>query len=382
MVQSTDEIVTTEDPVANERKMTRKFALFCFVTLLDLTVSTIMMTPVIHKIYDYEGTTKNYTLSGSVLDLFILSALRFLLEILAFLISFWRGEIRPEYPFDLHHKNGLKKSRQELEQEALEQSFLSWLRRYIFRPSFPCEIAGLVTGILCIVKCLVRLNLEIGTLADAEPIHPLFWSALTVAATFSVVEISFVDSICCLLSEIGNGQRELGENSLLGRISSSLSLPLLANDSLEADEEEGENDTSNLNQDDENGRGVSDIGGDATYSASWSDLLSLCKPDVYFIFTAFVFLLLAAAAQIYIPKYTGAILDALAETFSNDDDGKHHKSMSDVPGFMDNVKKLILASIFGGVFSGIRGSIFTVVGGRVNVRLRMKLMDSLLVQGE
>ena len=44
------------------------------------------------------------------------------------------------------------------------------------------------------------------------------------------------------------------------------------------------------------------------------------------------------------------------------------------------MKRLILASILGGVFSGCRGSIFSVVGGRVNVRLRSLLMDSLLAQ--
>ena len=85
--------------------------------------------------------------------------------------------------------------------------------------------------------------------------------------------------------------------------------------------------------------------------------------------------------------------------------------MIDVPGFVTNVKYLgtkihgdgmfssslslaasqpycfslsfsVLASIFCGLFSAIRGSIFTVVGGRVNVRLRVQLMDSLLSQGE
>jgi ATP-binding cassette subfamily B (MDR/TAP) protein 9 len=45
---------------------------------------------------------------------------------------------------------------------------------------------------------------------------------------------------------------------------------------------------------------------------------------------------------------------------------------------MNNVKKLIVVSILSGVFSGVRGSIFMVVGGRVNVRLRLRLMSALL----
>jgi ATP-binding cassette subfamily B (MDR/TAP) protein 9 len=47
---------------------------------------------------------------------------------------------------------------------------------------------------------------------------------------------------------------------------------------------------------------------------------------------------------------------------------------------MVNMKKLVWASIAAGVFAGFRGSIFTVVGARVNVRLRVKLMDALLSQ--
>ena len=47
---------------------------------------------------------------------------------------------------------------------------------------------------------------------------------------------------------------------------------------------------------------------------------------------------------------------------------------------MKNVKLLVLASLAAGVFSGLRGSIFTVVGGRVNIRLRTQLMDALFSQ--
>jgi len=41
---------------------------------------------------------------------------------------------------------------------------------------------------------------------------------------------------------------------------------------------------------------------------------------------------------------------------------------------------LVLASMLGGVFGGIRGAIFTILSARVNVRLRLELMDSLLSQ--
>lgn len=44
------------------------------------------------------------------------------------------------------------------------------------------------------------------------------------------------------------------------------------------------------------------------------------------------------------------------------------------------MKSFILFSILYRLFAGIRGSIFTLIGGRVNVRLRVILMDSLLSQ--
>mmetsp|Transcript_4863 Transcript_4863/g.11601 ORF Transcript_4863/g.11601 Transcript_4863/m.11601 type:complete len:885 (+) Transcript_4863:96-2750(+) len=363
------------DSSKEEKGITRKFWLFFLFLVVDLATSAILMTPIIPKIYSLEGTSNVFKLPESVIDLGILSAARFVLALIAFLYSFSSAEVRPEYPFDLYKPNGDKKSSSELEQEALERSFLSWFRNYVFRAAFPCEFVALVTGVLCIVKCLVRLNLEVGTLVDAENLHPLMWSAFTVAALFSAIEASMMDSVCCSLAKLGEIRRKRGDSSLLVRSPSFLSEPLLT-----ADEEVAESETASQ-QDDENERGVSDIHGDANYKASWSDLVSLCKPDLHLILAAFVFLLLAAGAQIWIPKCTGLILDGLANEFSGDTtDADRHKKMSDVPGFTENVKLLIIFSILGGVFSGLRGSIFTVVGGRANVRLRTKLMDSLLVQ--
>ncbi|KAL3944004.1 MAG: hypothetical protein SGBAC_001914 [Bacillariaceae sp.] len=364
------------DSSKEEKTITRNFWLFFLMLVLDLVASVILMTPLIPKIYSLEGTSHIFKLPESIIDLGILSAARFSLALIAFSYSFASAGVRPDYPFDLYKANGDKKSSSELEQEALEQSFFSWFKNYVFRASFPCEFISLATGVICIVKCLVRLDLEVGTLVDAENLHPLMWSAITVAALFSAIEASFLDSMCCSLAKLGEIRRKRGDSSLLARVASaaSLSEPLLT-----TDEEVVESETPS--QDDENERGVSDISGDADYKASWSDLVSLCKPDLHLILAAFVFLLLAAGAQIYIPKCTGLILDGLAHEFSGDTtDADRHKKMSDVPGFTENVKLLIIFSILGGVFSGLRGSVFTVVGGRANVRLRTKLMDSLLVQ--
>ena len=76
----------------------------------------------------------------------------------------------------------------------------------------------------------------------------------------------------------------------------------------------------------------------------------------------------AATMQIYIPRYTGAILDALGQAYSSntnndddnnyDDDGTNNDDdkIQNIPGFMPNVRKLIIVSILGGIFSGLRGT--------------------------
>jgi hypothetical protein len=329
---------------------------------------------------------QGYKFSDSLFDLLVLAAARVSFALVAFLISYVKGEIRPEYSFNMYHDTGVKKSREELEEEALEQSFSLWFRSYVKRPAFLCEFVSMSTMILCIVKCLVRLDREVGNFADSHSMHPVIWCTILVSSLVSILELCFVDSVCVVLGEWGHAIQGQDNPSFLQRISSTLSLPLLANDSMaEADEEtdQAEAGTRDENAEpDDNVTGVSDIGGDAKYTASWRDLLMLCAPDTLLILAAFFFLLLAAAAQIYIPTYTGRILDKLTETFAGDDDDTSHKSMKDVPGFMENVRKLIAASILGGVFSGVRGSIFTIVGARTNVRLRLQLMDSLLVQGK
>ena len=314
-------------------------------------------------------------------DILSLAAARLAFAVFALLISYARGKIRPEYPFNMYHDTGVKKSRDELEAEALEQNISSWVGRYVTRPAFLCEFLSTSTMLLCIIKCLVRLDREIGHFADVHSMHPVIWCAILFSSVVSILELCFVDSVCVLLGEWGHASARQDNPSFLRRISSTLSVPLLANDSMtESDQENGQAEASTSETNPENVTAASDIGSDANYKASWNDLLLLCVPDAPLILAAFFFLLLAAAAQIYIPTYMGRILDKLSETFDGDDDTSH-KSMKDVPGFMENVRKLIAASILGGVFSGVRGSIFTIVGARANVRLRLQLMDALLVQG-
>lgn len=381
-----DPVDQTEDQKPRKRW---QFWVFMALLLMDALGSGLFFSCILPGMTSKQVAVKEYSFANSIVDLLILGVARILVAMIAFAVAYLKGEIQPEYYFNMFHEDGTKKSRDELEEEALEQNFQDWFRRYIVRPAFSCEFFSVITILLGIVKCLVRLDLQIGRYADREPMHPVIWISVMYAAVMAVLELCYVDRICVLLGEWGHADRDLATRPLILRqLSSTLSLPLLADDSLQATDEETATNTEGGNEQgqetDENAPAVSDISGDANYKASWNDLMMLCAPDAPLILVAFIFLLLAAAAQIYIPKYTGAILDKLAETFTGggDDDGDDatHKSMKDVPGFMSNVRKLIAASVLGGVFSGIRGSIFTVVGGRVNVRLRLRLMDSLLVQ--
>jgi len=118
-----------------------------------------------------------------------------------------------------------------------------------------------------------------------------------------------------------------------------------------------------------------DIGGECNnYETGWTDLLSSCAPDAHLILLAFVCLTAAAVATVAIPKFTGDILDSINTKLVP------NQSVWEVDGFKDNVMYLAIAALCLGLFSGLRGSIFTVVGGRVNARLRVQLMNSLLAQ--
>lgn len=372
-------------------KSTKVFLLLAFL-VVDIICSTLLLIPwsFLKRI---EDETSHFTLYGSLVDLFVLSALRITAALYALLRSYLQNSSRPETPFDPLHPTGEKKSREELEEEALEEPCGPFLRRYVSRFAFPCELFSLLCGLLLIVKCFARLNVEIGVFDDAEQWHPLFWVALCVVALACVVEVITMEPVGKVAGAVGRYRRRNNtRRSIISRLSSSnLLAPLLSSNNDDGTDEQQSPDTdeemaADEQEDVEDIRGESDISGDSNYSAGWTDLLGVCAPDTHLILMAFLFLLCAATAQIYVPHYTGKVLDALAEANSGDDGGGGDNdddsggNVWKIPGFVSNVTKLIVASILGGIFSGLRGSVFTVVGGRVNVRLRVLLMDSLLTQ--
>jgi hypothetical protein len=333
-----------------------KIGAFGGVLVVDAVTSLVALAPLWPWMRRTEGASTHYTFYASLTDLAILAALRIAASSLALLVSYWKAEIPVEYHFDLYHPNGDRKTREQLEQEALEEPFWPWFKRFLLRPSFMGEVLAVTAQVVCIVKCLARMNVEIGTLQDAEAFHPVFWLAIFCTAVLSVLEASYLDDMCKLAGRYG---KEHGSQTpgILRTISSQLIAPLL--DEQNRDEEQQTNGGDVAEEDDENGRATSDITSDPAYKANWSDLLMMCYPDMHMISLAFVFLLLAAVAQVYIPKFLGNILDALAAAFGDpNDDSSRHMSMWEVPHFMTNIKLLVTASVLAGVFAGLRGSIF------------------------
>ena len=320
----------------------------------------------------------NFKTYESLLDVFFLSIVRILSVTIPIAKSYKKAQPPPPSPFLLYHPNGDKKTKSELEEEALEESFRPWFIRYTKRPSFPCELICYASIVFDVTKCLIRLNVEIGVFNDKIPHHSLWWIYMIFFCIFSVIDIILMES---MVIHIGLYSQFRKKRQQIKRTSSGISLsvfhdrdmehdfysPLLEqNIHLESPESETIYSESSHNDEDQNlqnMRGISDISSDAEYKTTINDLFSILYQDLHIIAIAFVFLLGAAAAQIFIPQFTGNILDALTENadnlgYDNQDDGN---IVWNIPGFISNTKKLIIAALICGVCSGIRGALFTLV---------------------
>jgi hypothetical protein len=95
-----------------------------FLSLIsaDLLVSLLFMTPLFPKLIT-GSANDHYAVYGTLSDLGLLALVRALTSLVAMAVSYVKAEERPEYPFVLVHPNGEKKTREELEEEALEEAF-------------------------------------------------------------------------------------------------------------------------------------------------------------------------------------------------------------------------------------------------------------------
>ena len=165
-----------------------------------------------------------------------------------------------------------------------------------------------------------------------------FWGAVAATSVLSIIEVSTVGAAC----EAAMGRLTGIRESLLRvgseRWGSDVSLrdPLLGSGA--SSQDVGLDIEKGIDDGEEEVRKSevpeSDIKADATeYSAGWSDLFRICLPDLHLIIFAFVMLTLAAVAQVYIPRFTGNILDALG---ADGGDGKTFEGdVWDVPGFSE-----------------------------------------------
>jgi len=356
------------------------------VTFCDLLVAGLGMG-VIPGTHFPESVGDYARLRSSTMDIAVPAVLRALLLLYALLLSRSpRGASAcVKFP-DALKADGTRKSQQEIDEESLEEHWGPWARRTVARPNMALSAIAAVSGTYTMVKLLLRLAYEIGTGSDNTP---GWWIVAALSGiVFPTLELVLTGKACNAFVEMRkDGMRFCGNGRVtdqnLAMMENGLGEPLLRlGESYDVPLSDG-NGTGNITASSrspsmmslaESEMAVSDIKADPEYHAGWGDLLNLCVPDVYYIIAAFVFLLAAAVAQICIPYFTGNILDSLVEESGREGE------VWDVPGFKNNIIWLIVAAIAGGIFSGIRGSIFTVVGGRVNARLRTRLMESLLRQ--
>lgn len=105
----------------------------------------------------------------------------------------------------------------------------------------------------------------------------------------------------------------------------------------------------------------------ANSGATLGRLLSYCYHDSGLLFVAFLFLLISAVCEAFIPYYTGLAIDGIVV----------HKSMEYFTKPLIILSVLALAS---SIAMGVRGGSFTLIFARINLRLRNILFRSLMRQ--
>lgn len=96
-------------------------------------------------------------------------------------------------------------------------------------------------------------------------------------------------------------------------------------------------------------------------------LLSYCKPDIPYISLASLFLLLAATGEIFIPYYTGQVIDSIAIE-------------KDKAKFMTSILIMTLISLGTAIATGLRGGLFTLIAARFSKRISNFLFGSIVKQ--
>jgi len=101
--------------------------------------------------------------------------------------------------------------------------------------------------------------------------------------------------------------------------------------------------------------------------ASILQLIYMSRDDCGLLVVAFTALIIAAIGQAFIPQLTGDIINSVAH---NHDEGMLESSCI----------QLVVAAVITGVFSAMRGSLFTLQMTRLNIRVREALITALMAQ--
>ena len=188
----------------------------------------------------------------------------------------------------------------------------------------------------------------------------MWWTAIIVLAIMTIVEMKKLESVTNSTSECAADRARTRTHAITrNNVSTNENMlcdPLIAQ-AVHIEEERGKH----VEQNPGDVRGLNDISGDAKYEASFKDLFKLCLPDLHLLVIAFIFLIGAAISQIYIPKFTGDLLDALTKATPENNNTKPSDDIWKVPGFMSNILKLVIAALISGIFAAFRGSIITLV---------------------
>ena len=96
-------------------------------------------------------------------------------------------------------------------------------------------------------------------------------------------------------------------------------------------------------------------------------LLSYCKPDIPYISLASLVLLLAATGEIFIPYYTGEVIDSIAI--------EKNKAK-----FMTSILIMTLISLGTAIATGLRGGFFSLIAARFSKRISNLLFGSIVKQ--
>ncbi|KAJ6651117.1 hypothetical protein lerEdw1_000793 [Lerista edwardsae] len=188
----------------------------------------------------------------------------------------------------------------------------------------------LAVGIYILVKLLLYSEVR-KTIKDPWFWSLFVWTLLSLAATFSLWQ---------LLASVKPSRETFGVNS---------------ETRTEAEETGDQSSLGPQEQEEE------------ASAATLRKLLSYTKPDAHFLVVAFVFLLLAALGETFLPYYTGRAIDGIVI----------QKSMDQ---FSTAVLIMAFLAIGSSFAAGIRGGVFTLVFARLNIRLRNNLFRSLVVQ--